>query len=100
MHERIYIKDLQQKLNYYDRRSVKRWCYNNNVRILSDVGSNKHFVLRDEFEKAKSKNYNLSDWLDSSKNNKEDVSNLEKYTPKGEYEKTFLSIFTKLNTTL
>lgn len=97
MNERIYIKDLQQELNYYDRRSVKRWCHNNNVRILSDVGSNKHFVLRDEFEKAKSKDYNLaSDCFNSSIKK----TSIEKYTPKGEYEKMFLSIFTKLYTTL
>lgn len=54
--ERIYLEDLEKELHYRDRRSVRRWCRNNNVRILSDSSSNRQFVLRDEFEKEKKPN--------------------------------------------
>ena|ERR1035437_3774951 len=100
--ERIYIKDIQKKLQYRDRRSVRRWCRNNNVRILSDTGSNRRFVLRDEFEKSMSKNnrtgrrifhcsknFFLQDCTFNSQTESE-------YHPKGDYEKKLLSIFTSL----
>lgn len=54
--ERLYIKNLQNELLYFDPRSVRRWCRNHNVRILTDVGSNRQFVIRDEFEKEKKSN--------------------------------------------
>lgn len=98
--ERLYIKDIQKELHYRDRRSVRRWCRNNNVRILSDIGSNKQFVLREEFERQKSKNYNNkpSD-RKFTKTNHTYINNVQKgigYQPQGEYEKEFLSIFTIL----
>lgn len=98
--ERLYIEDLQKELHYRDRRSVRRWCRNNNVRILSDIGSNKQFVLKEEFERQKSKSYAVKF---SKKNftrtyhtyiNK--VRKGSGYQPKGEYEKEALSRFTNL----
>ena len=76
------------------------------MRILSDVGSNKQFVLKEEFEMAKSKNYykrpgviNASiNFLSQSRNNNTDKA--KGYKPQGEYEKQFLSIFTNLIPTL
>jgi hypothetical protein len=102
MIERLYIQDIQKELQYRDRRSVRRWCCNNGIRLLSDFGSNKQFVLRDEFEKAKNKSYYISAVAINSSlnvfsqncNNKADK--LKQYIPKGENEKKFLSIFTSL----
>ena len=57
MIERVYISELQSDLHYKDRRSARRWCKNQNIRILHDIGSNKQFILRDEYESAKCGNY-------------------------------------------
>lgn len=57
MNERFYISEVQTDLKYKDRRSARRWCKNQSVRILSDIGSNKQYVLRNDFEKAKSRHY-------------------------------------------
>ena len=100
--ERLYIKDIQKELHYRDRRSVRRWCSNSNVRILSDAGSNKQFVLRDDFEKAKTKHYytrpgvinSSKKFFSQNRNNQSET--VKGYRPLGEYEKEFLSIFTNL----
>jgi hypothetical protein len=100
--ERIYLKDIQRKLMYLDHRSVRRWCHNNNVRVLSDTGSNRQFVLRNEFERATTKNYykhpsvnNLS--IDHSTQNHSGSTNKKReYCIKGENEKRLMSIFTNL----
>jgi len=102
MTERIYIQEMQKELQYKDRRSVRRWCFNNDVRILSDNGSNKQYTLKDEFESAISKHYKKR-----SENNKSAIiintknrNKMVEYTPQGEYDKQFLSIFTNTLTTL
>jgi hypothetical protein len=100
--ERLYIKDIKKELPYRDRRSITRWCRNNDVRILSDAGSNKQFVLRYEFEKAKTKNYfvrlgvinSSMKFLSQNRTRRNDT--VGGYNVKGEYEKEFLSIFTNL----
>ncbi|MBP6977617.1 MAG: hypothetical protein KBB71_04815 [Lentimicrobiaceae bacterium] len=98
--ERLYLQDLLGELRYRDRRSVRRWCKNNNVRILSDVGSNRQFVLRDEFEKEKNKIYKLRSLISYaskkslSRNGRNRPEKVMGYKPQGEYEKNFLSIFT------
>ena len=100
--ERLYMQDIQKELQYRDRRSVHRWCRNNDVRILSDAGSNKQFVLRYEFEKAKTKNYFVrpgvinSSMKFLSQNRTKRNDTVGKYNVKGEYEKKSLSIFTSL----
>ena len=95
MSERMYIQEIQKELQYRVRKSVRRWCCNNNVRILSDVGSNKQYVLRDEYEKAKNKNYNTNTKvINSSMNFFSMNSNAEKtkeYRPQGEQEIKFLN---------
>ena len=102
MTERIYIQEIQNELQYKDRRSVIRWCKNNNVQIFSYTGSYKKFVLKDEFEKALFKHYhkhsvNINSAMNIySKNRNQTV----KYIPQGEYEKEFLSIFTNIIATL
>lgn len=50
---RIYIKEVQQDIQFRARCTVIRWCHKNNVRIYIDRGSKQEFVLRVEFEKAK-----------------------------------------------
>ena len=92
MFDRFYTKELQIKLQYKDRRSVRRWCRNNGVRILSDLGSNRQFVLKDEFENALNKIY----WEQptSTENKKEE------YIPQGAIESGFLSILLNTGNTL
>lgn len=92
MFDRLYIKELQIKLQYKDKRSVKRWCRNNGVRILSDCGSNRKYVLKNEYENALNKIYDLQS---TSPEN-----NIEKYIPIGTIESGFLSILLNTKTTL
>ena len=51
--DRIYIKEVQQDLQFPAKHSVIRWCHKNNVRIFFDKGSKESFVLRFEYENAK-----------------------------------------------
>jgi hypothetical protein len=97
MVERIYISEIQTMLHYKDRRSVRRWCRNNGIRILCDIGSNRQYVLKEEFEIAKNKVYNtnqngfksLVQLLSQKKNiNAEKVN---EYKPIGKYEISFLN---------
>jgi len=53
MTELLNINEIKNDFQYRDLRSVIRWCKNNNVHILSYVGTYKKFVLKDEYEKAK-----------------------------------------------
>jgi hypothetical protein len=102
MNERLYIKKIQEELQYRDRRSVRRWCRNNNVRILSDAGSNRLFVLRDEFEKAKSQSYHVCQRILStsinflSQNSICKAAKVKVYRPQGAMETKFLSILQKI----
>ena len=89
MLERLYIKELQALLQYKDRRSVKMWCRNNGVKILSDYGTYRQFVLKNEFENI----YNNS----QSTQTNIIIKNINKdYLPLGEKETDFLSML--LNT--
>ena len=95
MSERLYIKELQQELHYRDGRSIRRWCCNNGVRILCDIGSNKQYVLRNEFEIAKSKNYkinkdNIISMQKELQNSNFIVERVKEYKPTGKHEKNFL----------
>jgi hypothetical protein len=85
--ERIYVAEIQKILHYIDRRSVRKWCHNHLVRILSDLGSNKQFVIKDEFERATNMIHQTSYRRDRKKYH---TKNGE-YIPKGEIEKMFLS---------
>lgn len=100
--DRMYLKELQEKLEYEDRRSVTRWCHNNNVRILKDRGSNRRFVMRGEFDNVIEMNnrgahsgiYSVKDKIKQKFNQlSESVRN---YKPIGENEKKALSIFTSI----
>lgn len=51
--ERLYIEEAAELLGYYDRRSVKKWCHNNGVSMFCDNGSNRLYVILEEFNKAK-----------------------------------------------
>jgi hypothetical protein len=89
MLERLYIKELQVLLQYKDIRSIKRWCRNNGVRILSDYGTYKQFVLKNEFE-------NIYNNCQSTLPNKKIKDINKDYLPLGEKESEFLSML--LNT--
>ena len=62
------------------------------VRILSDLGSNRQFVLKDEFEDTLNKIYYVQPT--STENNKEE------YIPQGIIESGFLSILLNAGNTL
>ena len=95
MTERIYISEIQSELPYKTRRTVRKWCFNNHVRILSDVGSNKQFALRVEYENAKCRNYHIhqeainSSMIYFSKSGKAEKAN--KYRVLGRNEEDFLN---------
>jgi hypothetical protein len=95
MNERVYISEIQNELHYKDRRSVRRWCYNNNVRILSDIGSNKQFVLKADYENAKNTNYYKAHEHPNSSEKKS-----PEYFPRFENEKRMLSILQNITPTL
>ncbi len=89
MLERLYIKELQALLQYKDKRSVKRWCHNNGVRILTDHGTYRQFVLKSDFE-------NVFNNSQSTHPNIRIKNIINDYLPLGEKESDFLSIL--LNT--
>lgn len=116
MLERIYIKDLTIKLNCKDIRSVKNWCNKNDVAILCDIGSNKRYVIKEEFEakymkqsvqyiQQKYGKSKLPEFLQSTMNFFSEYQQAKshqksEYKPKGQNEMEFLSILQNLNPTL
>jgi hypothetical protein len=95
MSERIYIPQIQKELQYRDRRSAQKWCRNNNVRILSDIGSNRQFVLIKEFVIAINnchfKGCGIGNSHEKYFTQYNNAGNANKYKPQGEYEKNFLT---------
>jgi hypothetical protein len=100
---RIYISEIQSELPYKTRRTVRKWCRNNHVRILSDIGSNKQYALRAEYENAKCRNYHIHQEAINSSMAFSEYSTTEKaneYKPLGEIEGNFLNRLQNLNRTL
>ncbi|MFA6924898.1 MAG: hypothetical protein WC223_11680 [Bacteroidales bacterium] len=97
MNERIYISEIQKNLQYKTRRSVRRWCLNNGLRLLCDIGSNKHYVLKEEFEAVKIKSYFTQQNCDNSTINttqnsyKEPPKSVIEYDQKGANEIAFIN---------
>jgi len=102
---KINIKEAAKELGYKDCRSVKRWCNNHNIKILSDIGSNRQYILKEEFETSRDKEslkyikqkYGI-DKIPKTFNLENKINNQRiKYIPQGKSEKEFLasSIFTK-----
>lgn len=93
-------------LPYRDRRAIKKWCMNNGVRILSDIGSKLLFVFRDEFEKAINRmnsSYNKNqEPVETCSNRKMSsvINKRDNYKPQGTIESSFLSILQNLTPTL
>lgn len=106
MHERIYIPELKSLLPYKKLVTIRKWCLNNGVRILCDIGSNKLFVLRSEFESAiRRNNFQSSQKISSTMRVFSELQIIKdekakRYKPQGEYEKEFLSILQNLDPTL
>jgi len=55
MIEKLYIKDVAKELDLKDNRSAYRWCKNNGVGILSDIGCKRKYIIKAEFVSAKVK---------------------------------------------
>jgi len=104
MLNRLYIQDLQEELSYKDRRTVLKWCHNNDVGVLSDIGSNRLYVLKEEFLKAKMKQSvmyikekygenKLPEFFNANMNfsNTKALVKKDKYVPMGEFEQNFLN---------
>ena len=98
MLERVYISEILNELHYKDRRSVRRWCCNNKVSILSDIGSNRQYVLSQEYEKAKCRNYAQAQEFSNSFNIID--KKISEYKPRFENEKRMLSILQNITSTL
>jgi hypothetical protein len=110
---KIFIKDIAKELGYKDTRSIKRWCDNHNIGILSDFGSNRQYVFKSEYEIARDRIVNkyikqkygikivqpvIHIPENIIANNDNSVQPEYNYTPIGKSEKKFLesSIFTKV----
>ena len=105
---RIYIKELIQMLNCKGTRGVRNWCIKNGIAILSDVGSNKKYVIEAEFKvKYESQSVRYiklkygADKLDELLNGNIQFFSLnqqiknkkaEEYKPQGTHEKRFVSM--------
>lgn len=113
LQERLYMSEIKTELKCKDRRSVHRWCRNNSVLILNDIGRNRLYVIKDEFESAKQEETikhiiqkygleKLPEVLQAKMNFyseyrtafEEKNNNHKKYLPQGEHEKNFFSILT------
>jgi len=55
MIEKLYIRDVAKELDLKDNRSAYRWCNNNGVGILSDIGCKRKYIIKAEFIAAKIK---------------------------------------------
>ncbi len=55
--ERLRLFEVARILGYKDLRSVKRWCENNSVMVLSDVGTKGKYVILKEFEAARLRSF-------------------------------------------
>ena len=54
--ERLYVRDAMLVLRYKKRESFNRWCRLNSVQIYSNIGSNKHYVKKNEFDEGLARN--------------------------------------------
>ena len=99
MNQTISIQEAALFLNYKDIRSVKRWCSNNGVKILSDNGSKRRYVIKEEFEEAKmrqTKMYLNQKYCDNKlPEGKKEQGNEKNYRLSGDNEKRFLESLTE-----
>ena len=68
--ERLTLTQIAVLLGYKDLRSVRKWCLNNNVAVLSDNGKKIKYVMQTEFEAVRLKPFTKylkerygKDWL-------------------------------------
>lgn len=116
MLSRIYISEIKKELQMKDNRTVNNWCENMGIKIFSDNGTTKKYILKFEYEKVKIlqvidyliEKYgieNLPEELTSylkvfTKNHITNKKTQPEYEPQFENEKRLLSIFTNLAPTL
>lgn len=114
---RLYIKQAMSELNIRDKRTFKRWCNNHGVGILSDNGSKKKYVIKEEFEIAKSRlaikylsekygkdNFpsafqsflNIQSEINSVRYEKTKKLSCSSYKPSGKHEVTFMNRLQKI----
>ncbi len=114
--ERIFINQAGKEIGYKDKRSFRKWCAHYGVGILSDLGSKKQYVIKEEFEMAKKKeplkylnqkygteklsgifsaclNFETEYRITLEQNRKKNFQK-DNYSPKGEHEKSFLARLT------
>jgi hypothetical protein len=105
MLERLYIKEIRHELPFKDRRTLKKWCKNMGIDIFSDLGSNRLYILKAEFEMAIN-NREIKEYLICKYGEEKaleiinynsnmnaitgDLKNKSGYAPVGEHEKNFL----------
>ena len=106
---RIYLKEILQKINKKDKRSVRTWCQKNNVEIYKD--SSGEFVIEAEFNFAfnqpvikryktkygehwvKMYELSLENKLHLAESSQERVSTAGRYTPRSKASSNFLNEF-------
>ncbi len=94
MNERLYIKDLLKELDYKKSKTIVNWCEKNGVGVFSDIGTNRRYVIKEEFLYVKMKQAQKYIKKKYGKNNIQEIFNSNKntsYTPKGDYEMKFLN---------
>ncbi len=114
---RLTIREVADTLKYKSTKSAHRWCGNNQVKVFSDLGTRRKYVLKTDFDLARlhvtishvKRTYGESHWRTALKaylnDNMLDLivikqgtkSESESQAKKGKHEKKFL---TELNSAL
>ena len=89
MIERIYLRKAKEFLHIKDNRTFRKLCFNNGITIFCDQGSNRPYIMADEFRQAYSKP--IAAHVDRIQRGDMSI----KYRPKGEHESKFLARLTK-----
>lgn len=102
------LKDLLNSKDFKSNRTAKRWCKNNNVGFYKDIGSNKLYVFREEFERVylgQKRQYSNPELINSTMNFFSQTANIkseksQKHVPQLEHEKRYLAMLQNVICTL
>ncbi len=87
---RIYINSALLFFEYKDKRSFKRWCQNNGVPLLRDIGTKKLYVNKESFFMAKIRTEKF-EIPNEIRNNDNKLKIKNGYSPISKYEEECLS---------
>ena len=113
---RTYLKDAAKELGF-SVRTLLKWCIRNNVGILRDIGCKRRYVIKEEFELAKSRQaikylkekygkdefpsvvqsfLNIQSEINSVKDEKIKKLSCPNYAPTGKHEVIFMNRLQKI----